>query len=72
MVSVSEYLISGKSLGFDFGGFGLGKKSQFQKMCSQKISLGFGFGKLFLGKEKNKITRKKLDQVKGANLLFEF
>ena len=69
MVLVSENLSSGKSLGFDLGGFGLGKKSQFQKMCSQKISIGFGFGKLGLGKEKNKITRKKLDQANSASLL---
>ena len=52
-------MVSEKSLGFGFGEFG------------SKKSLGFGFGKLDLGKEKNKITRKKLDQVNSANLLFE-
>ena len=41
-----------------------------------KKSVRFGFGKLGLGilglrKEKIKITRKKLDQVNSANLLFE-
>ena len=47
-VSVSENLVSEKSLGFGFVKFCLGK------------SLGFGFGKR---KEKIKVTRKNLDQV---------
>ena len=59
-----------KSLGFSFGEFGLGKKFRLRKIWSKKKSR-FGFGKLDLGKEKIKITRKKLDQVNSANLLFE-
>ena len=58
-----------KSLGF--GKFGLKKVSVSKKIVSKK-SLDFGFRKLGLGKEKIKMTRKKLDQVNSANLLFEF
>ena len=58
------------SLGFRK--FGLGKKFWFRKILSRKKSLGLGFWKLGLRKEKIKITRKKLDQVNSANLLFEF
>ena len=66
---VSENLVSNKSLGF--GEFGLRKNVGFGKFGPDKKSLGFGFGKLDLGKEKIKITGKKLDQVDSANLLFE-
>ena len=50
------------------------KKSQFWfwRIWSQKKSLGFGFRKLDFGKEKRKITRKTLDQVNSANILFDF
>merc|ERR1711928_232541 len=64
-VSVSENLVSEKSLGFGYGkfgfgnkvsvsvseNFGLGKKSSFRKIWSQKQSLGFGFGKLWSRKK---------------------
>ena len=56
-VSVSENLVSKKSFGF--GKFGLEK------------SLSFGFEKLNIGKEKIKITTKKLNQVNSVNSLFE-
>ena len=68
-VSVSEKLVSEVSL--SFGEFGLGKKFPFRKIWSKKKSLGFGFGKLDSGNEKSKITRKTLDQVNSANILFE-
>ena len=79
-ISVSENLVSKKKSRFrlpkiwspkkslGFGEFGLGKKFRFRNIWSQKRSLGFGFGKLDLRKEKNQITRKKLDQVNSANL----
>ena len=59
-ISVSKNLVSGKK-SFGFRKFGLGKQS-----------LVFSFRKFGLGNEKIKITRKKLDQVDSANLLFEF
>ena len=48
-VSVSEYLVSKKSLGF--GKHGLGKKSRFQRICLKKksrISFGQKFGIVIL------------------------
>ena len=49
MVSVSENLVSKKSLGFGFGEFGLGKKSRFrfQTIWYREKSLGIGFGQNF-------------------------
>ena len=66
-VSVSENLVSEKSLGFGFGEFGLGKRFRPWKIWPRKKNLG-----CCLGKEKIKITRKKLDQVNSANLIFEY
>ena len=74
-----------KSLGFGFEEVGVRKKSRFrfrriwsrkkgfvlENLVSKK-SHGFGFGKLEFGKEKSKKTRKTLDQVNSAYLLFEF
>ena len=47
------------------------KKVSVSENLVLKKSLGFGFGKLDPAKEKIKITRKKLDQVNSANLLFQ-
>ena len=49
----------------------LGTRDWHFKNLVSKKRLDFGFGKLGLGKEKVNITRKKLDQVNSANLLFE-
>ena len=48
-VSVSENLVSEKSIGFGLEKFGLGKKSQFRlrKICYGKKSLGNGVGQNF-------------------------
>ena len=48
-VSVSENLVSEKSLGFGFGQFGLEKKYQFRENFISEISLGFG--KFVIGKK---------------------
>ena len=69
--SVTENLVPEKGLGFGFGDFVSEKSFSFGKFGLKK-SIGFGFGKLDPAKEKIKITRKKLDQVDSANLLFEF
>ena len=58
-VSVLENLVSEKS--FSFGKFGLEKKGLV--LVSEN---------LVSEKKKNTITRKKLDQVNSANLLFKF
>ena len=70
MVLISENLVSEKGLGFGFGEFVSEKVSVSENLVLKK-SLGFGFGKLDPAKEKIKITRKKLDQVNSANLLFQ-
>ena len=72
-----------KSLGFSFRKFGLGKKvsvSVLENLVSKELSFGkfglkkvsilvSGFRKLYLRKEKIKMTRKNLHQVNSANLI---
>ena len=81
-VSVSEELVSEKSLGF--GIFGLGKKVSvlvlenlvsekksrfwFRRIWSKK-SISFCFGKLGLGKEKNQNNKKKTRPSKQCKFL---
>ena len=65
-VSVSENLVSEKRVLVSVSKkFGLGKKSRFRKIWSQKNSIGFGFGKICSRKKVSVSVSEKLVSEKS-------